>query len=172
LVAKLLGSRRQDIRLARSSQVPLQELAENNVILIGPEVVFDQKLPGIQLQPDLVQTPEGIRNLRPRPGEPVFFADKPAGTAPNDGEVYALISHAPGPLANTDIQSFTSNRTWGREGAVQAFTDLALARTLVSRLRKPSGDIPRYYQVVVKVKFMDGIPTNISYVLHRDLTPL
>jgi hypothetical protein len=172
LVGKLLGSRRQDIRLARSSQLPLQELGDNNVILIGPEVVIDPKLPGLQLRPELVQTPEGIRNLHPQSGEPAFFADKRLGSAPNDGEAYALISHAPGPLASTVIQSFTSSRTWGREGAVQAFTDVALARMLIRHLRKPSGDLPRYYQIVVRVKFSDGVPTDISYVLHRDLTPL
>jgi hypothetical protein len=172
LVGKLLGTRRQDISLARTSQVPLQELAENNVILIGPGIIFDQKLPGIQLQPALELAPEGIRNLHPRSGEPVLFADKPPSAAPNDGEVYALISHAPGPLGNTDIESFTSNRTWGRQGAMQAFTNPALARTFVNRMRKPSGEIPRYYQIVLKVKFTDGIPTDISYVLHRDLTPL
>jgi hypothetical protein len=172
LFGKLLGTRRQDISLALSSQFPLQELAENNVILIGPEVILNQRLPGIQLQPELAQVPEGIRNLQPRAGEPALFADKPPGAAPNDGEVYALISHAPGPLGSTIFQSFTSNRTWGREGAVRAFTDPAFARTLVSKLRKASGEIPRYYQVVLKVKFTDGIPTDISYVLHRDLTPL
>ena len=128
LLAKLLGTRRQDISLARSSQVPLQELAENNVILIGPEVVFNQKLPGMQFEPALEQVSGGIRNLHPRSGEPALFADKPPSTAPNDGEVYALVSHAPGPLGNTNIQSFTSNRTWGRQGAIQAFTDPALAR--------------------------------------------
>ena len=172
LVGKLLGSRRQDIRLARSSQLPLQELGDNNVILIGPEVVIDPKLPGLQLRPELVQTPEGIRNLHPQSGEPAFFADKRLGSAPNDGEAYALISHAPGPLASTVIQTFSSSRTWGREGAVQAFTDGALSRLLVLRLRKPSGDLPRYYQIVVRVKFAEGVPTDISYVLHRDLTPL
>jgi hypothetical protein len=171
LVAKLLGSRRQDIRLARSSQLPLQELGDNNVILIGPEVVIDPKLPGIQLQPALVQTPEGIRNLHPQPGELSFYADQRFGSAANDGVAYALISHAPGPLASTVIQSFSSSRTWGREGAVQAFTDASLARTLVSQLKKASGEIPRYYQLVLRVKFTDGVPTDISYVMHRDLTP-
>jgi hypothetical protein len=171
LVAKLLASRKQDIRLVRSSQLPLEEMGDNNVILIGPEIVIDPKLPGIQLKPALLQTPEGIRNLNPRPGEPAFFADKRFGAAANDGEAYALISHAPGPLANTEIETFTSSRTWGREGAVQAFTNVALARTLVSRLKKPSGRIPPYYQVLVRVKFTDGTPTDVSYVLHRDLTP-
>jgi hypothetical protein len=171
LIARLLGSRRQDIRLARSSQLPLQELGDNNVILIGPEVVIDQKLPGIQLKPELVQTPEGIRNLHPHPGEPAFFADKRFGSAPNDGEAFALISQAPGPLASTVIQSFSSSRTWGREGAVEAFTDSSLAQILAVKLRKPSGQIPRYYQIVVRVKFTDGVPTDVSYVLHRDLSP-
>lgn len=171
LVAKLLGSRRQDIRLARSSQLPLEELGDNNVILIGPEIIIDPKLPGIQLKPALLQTPEGIRNLNPRAGEPAFFADKRFGSAPNDGEAYALVSHAPGPLGSGVIQTFTSSRTWGREGAVQAFTNAALARSLVNKLRKPSGQIPRYYQILVRVKFADGIPTDVAYVLHRDLTP-
>lgn len=171
LVGKLLGARRQDISLARSSQVPLQELAENNIILIGPEVVFDQKLPGIQLQPNLEQVAGGIRNVHPRAGEPAFFADSPPGRAPNDGEVYALVSYAPGPLGNTLVQSFTSSRTWGREGAVEAFTDPGLAAMLVEKLKNRSGQIPHYYQLVLKVKFSEGIPTQISYVLHRDLTP-
>lgn len=171
LIAKLLGSRRQDIRLVRSSQLPLEELGDDNVILIGPEVVIDRKLPGIQLKPELLQTPDGIRNLHPRPGEPAFFADRRFGSAANDGEAYALVSHAPGPLANTVIQTFSSSRTWGREGAVQAFTDTALARTLAKRLRTASGQIPRFYQIVLRVKFTDGIPTDVSYVLHRDLTP-
>ena len=170
LVAKLLGSRRQDIRLVRSSQLPLQELGDSNVILIGPEVVIDPKLPGIQLRPALVQMPDGIRNLYPRPGEPAFFADKRLGSAANDGEAYALISQAPGPLGNTVIQSFSSSRTWGRQGAVQAFTDIGLAKTLVDKLTSTSNQIPRYYQIVVKVKFMDGIPTDVSYVLDRDLS--
>jgi hypothetical protein len=170
LVGKLLGSRRQDIRLVRSSQLRLDELGDNNVILIGPDVVVEPKLPGIQLQPAFVQTPDGIRNLHPKSQEPEFFTDW-KGAAVNDGEAYALISHAPGPLANTVVQSFSSSRTWGREGAVQAFTDAGLAKTLVSRMRDASGQMPRYYQIVLRVKFSDGLPTDISYVLHRDLTP-
>ena len=169
-LAKLLGSRRQDIRLVRSSQLPLQQLAEDNVILIGPEVVMDGKLRGIQMKPEFVQTPDGIRSLHPPPGESAFFSDTRFGAA-NDGEAYALISQAPGPLANTVVQTFSSSRTWGREGAVQVFTDTTLARALAKRLRNASGQIPRFYQVVLRVKFMDGVPTDVSYVLHRDLTP-
>jgi hypothetical protein len=172
LIGKLLGTRRQDVSLSRSSQVPLQGLAENNIVLIGPAAVLDKKLPGIQVRQEFALLPPGIQNLHPGPGEPTFFADKPAGAASDDGEVYALISDAPGPLGNTDLLSFISNRTWGRQGAVQSFTDPVLARIIVNKLRKPSGELPRYYQIVVKVKFTEGLPTDISYVLHRDLQPL
>jgi len=167
LLAKLLGTRKQNIALTRGSQVVLRGMADNDVILIGPEIMFEQKLSGVQLQPDFVPVPGGIRNLHPRTGEPELFADAAPGSKPDDGEVYALISSAPGPLGNTHFASFTSSRTWGRQGAVQAFTDPALARTLLERIKPPSGASPRYFQVVLKVRFRDGVPIDVVYVTHH-----
>lgn len=172
LLGKLLGTRKLDVSLVRGSEVLLRGLAENDVVLIGPEIVFDQKIAGIQLQPELTPMPNGIRNLHPRAGEPAFFADAVSNTGPENGEVYALVSRAPGPLDNTNFESFTSSRTWGRQGAVQAFTDPALAKMLLERIKTPSGEIPRYFQIVLKVKFRDTVPVNISYVMHRVLTRL
>lgn len=171
LLGKLLGTRKQDFFLVRSSQVLLRGLAENDVVLIGPEIVFDQKLVGIQLQPELMPMPNGIRNLHPRAEEPEFFADAVSNFEPDNGEVYALVSRAPGPLGN-NFESFTSARTWGRQGAIQAFTDPALARLLLQRIKTPSGEIPPYFQIVLKVKFRDTVPVNISYVMHRVITLL
>jgi hypothetical protein len=92
---------------------------------------------------------------------------------PEDGEVYALVSRAIGPLGDTNFVSFTSSRTWGRQGAIQAaFTDQALARKLLERIKAPSGEIPRYFQIVLKVRFRDTVPVNISYVMHRVMTLL
>ena len=167
LLAKLLGTRKQNIALTRGSQVVLRGMADNDVILIGPEIMFEQKLSGVQLQPDFVPAPGGVRNLHPRAGEPELFADAAPGSKPDDGEVYALISSAPGPLGNTHFASFTSSRTWGRQGAVQAFTDPALARTLLERIKTASGASPRYFQVVLKVRFRDGVPIDVVYVTHH-----
>ena len=167
LLAKLLGTRKQDIALTRASQVLLSGLADNDVILIGPEIMFEQKLSGVQLHPDLVPAPGGIRNLHPRTGEPELFADAAASSKPDDGEVYALISSAPGPLGNTHFASFTSSRTWGRQGAVEAFTDPTLAKSVLDRIKTPSGAIPRCFQVVLKVRFRDGVPVDVVYVTHR-----
>jgi hypothetical protein len=171
LLGKLLGTRKQDVSLLRSSQVLLRGLADNDVVLIGPEIVFDQKLVGIQLQPELTPTPQGIRNLHPRAGEPELFADASSSSAPENGEVYALVSRAQGPLGSTNFESFTSSRTWGRQGAIQAFTDPTLARMLFERIKTPLGDVPRCFQILLKVKFRDTVPVEISYVTHRVMVP-
>jgi hypothetical protein len=91
---------------------------------------------------------------------------------PEDGELYALVLRATGPLRDTNFVSFTSSRTWGRQGAIQAFTDRALARKVLERIKAPSGEIPRYFQIVLKVRFRDTVPVNISYVMHRVMTLL
>ena len=89
----------------------------------------------------------------------------------DDGEVYALVSHMPGPLGSGDIQTFNSNRSPGVQAAVQCFTDPAFARQLTSKLRRPDGRLPRYFQLVLKIKYQDAVPTEISYVTHREVQP-
>ncbi len=60
-------------------------------------------------------------------------------------------------------------RTFGRMGAVDAFTDPRFAAVLVSKLKGTSGKMPRYYPVLLKVKYKSGVPTETSYLLHREV---
>jgi hypothetical protein len=59
---------------------------------------------------------------------------------------------------------------------VRAFTDPTLARELVSKLKtqggetKRDGRLPRFYQVVLKVRSMDSMPIEISFLYYRDLS--
>ena len=169
LLGRLLSTRVQNMTLARSSLIYWQQLADNNVLLIGAPWFFDEHLGGMPVDPEMVQDRTGIHILHPRPGEPDILLDQlPTGVA-EDGEVYSLITHVPGPLGTTDVESITSNRTPGRVGAVEWLTDPALAQILYSRLKKPSGELPYYYQLVLKVKFKDGVPTDTDYVMHREL---
>jgi hypothetical protein len=168
LIGKLLGPRVSTMALLRASELSLQQVADNNVLFIGAPVFFDQ-LRGTPVQLDLVNLRPGIHNNRPRAGEPSLLTDQVPSGASEDGEAYVLVTHVPGPLRTTDIVSFTSNRTPGRLTAVEWFTNPTYARTLVAKMRKPSGEIPRYYQVVLKVKYKAGVPTETSYVLHHEL---
>jgi hypothetical protein len=49
-------------------------------------------------------------------------------------------------------------------------TDPTLARELVSKLKTRDGGLPRFYQMVLKVRSMDSMPIEISYMFHRDLS--
>jgi hypothetical protein len=77
----------------------------------------------------------------------------------------------PGPLGSNDIQTFNSNHSPGVQGAVQWFTDPAFARQLTSKLLKPDGHLPRYFKLVLKIKYRGAVPTGISYIMHRELQP-
>jgi hypothetical protein len=168
-IGKLLGPRVQTISLVRVSELSMQQLADNNVVFIGGAPFFVERLRGMPIQLDFDNSRPGIVNLHPRSGEPAVFADRPVPGSFEDGEVYVLITHAPGPNGTTDVESFTSTRTPARFAAVQWFTDQNYARILVSKLKKPSGELPRYYQLILKVRFKDGVPTDTSYVLHHEL---
>jgi hypothetical protein len=77
----------------------------------------------------------------------------------------------PGPAGQGDIVTFTSNSAPARLGAVQLFTTPAGAKQLVSRLKAPNGRIPAHYQVILKVKFNAGVPTETAFIKHRELGP-
>jgi hypothetical protein len=168
LLGEFLGQRKQDIQLTPSDQLSMPELAMGNVVFLGPATGNRQTraIPGDR---QIVLEPDGIRNLKPLPGEPAFLSDRaphdPQGTA----ESYALISHVPGLNGNGEILYFSGNQTPAVMGAVQAFTDPVSARSLVSKLDVPGGTLPRFYQVVLKVTSMDDMPISVSYVFHREL---
>ena len=167
-LGKLLGMRQSRLSMARLSQISWQSLSENNVLLIGTQgQAPDERLLGLPVKPELMVVPEGVRNLHPRPGEPAIFADSQPATM--DGEIYALVSVVPGPVGITRVGTFTSNRFWGNTGAIEWFTDADFAKFLVNKLKGSSESFPAYYQVVLKVKYRDGVPTDVSYITHREL---
>jgi hypothetical protein len=169
LIGKLLGPRVQALSLLRTSELSFQQLANNNVLFIGAPVFFENQLQGLPVRLELVNARPGIHILHPRSGEPAVLSDQlPTGSS-EDGEAFVLVTHVPGPAGTSEIEAFTSNRTPGRLTAVQWFTDPAHARILVDKLRTPGGLIPRYFQVLLKVKYKAGVPTETSYVLHREV---
>lgn len=177
-LGRLLAVTDARVSLGRSNRLSWQQMADNNVVLIGAARVFASQLRGLPTDLPVLLDEQGVRNLRPQPGQPSTLpdnfpstAEEPASGQPEDGAVYAVVTHAPGPLGTGYVRSFNSNRSPGTWGAVQAFTTPSWARSLVAALRRPTGQMPKYYQVVLNVKYKDAVPTEISYVLHRDLHP-
>ena len=163
LLGQFLASRKPNIMLTRSDLVSMPEVTMDNVIFLGSST-GNRQIQALSAGQPIVLEPAGIRNLNPRPGEPAFIAD----SSDND-EAHALISLMPGIYGHGEQLYFSGNQIASVMAAVQAFTDPTLARKLVLKLATPAG-FPRYYQVVLKVKSMDNMPIEISYMFHRDVT--
>jgi len=171
MIAKLLGPREQNLSVVKTSDMPLQQLADNNVLFVGVEnLFFNEQTQAMPVELQLRPVREGIRNVHPGPKEPAEFIDQYSTAPTEEGIAYALVTHLPGPLRDSDVESFTSSRSAGYVGAVKFFTDPASVHSIVRTLKQLSGGrMPRYYQVLLKVKFEKEMPTEITYVLAREL---
>jgi hypothetical protein len=170
LLGQRLGARQPGMSIVRSSQLQWQQLADANVLFLGPPRFFGDKLASLPVTLEITEAADGFQIVHPQAGEPSFFKFRdPPGFFNEDGEACVLITHAPGPVGNTDVMTFAGNSTFGRVGAIDAFTDAAFAKTLVAKMRAPSGRLPRYFQVLLRVKYKGGVPTETSYLLFREL---
>jgi len=167
LLGQFLGPRK-DIQVTPSDQLSMPDIAMGNVVFLGPQA-GNRQTRAIPTDQQLLLEAGGIRNLSPRPGEPVFLSDRSPHDPQDTAESYALISHVPGLYGNGEILYFSGNEIPAVMGAVQAFTDPAFARMLVSKMKEPGGGLPQFYQVVLKVRSMDDMPVEKSYVFHREL---
>ena len=168
LLAKLLSTRKRDVLLTRSSILSWQQIEDDDVVFVGPPK-FNLQLQAAALAQDIVIEPEGIRNQKPQPGEPVFLQDRLVPEKPSEGETHALISRTPGLSGVGELLVIAGNASSDTLAAAEWLTQPLRARELVRHLRTPSGEIPRYFQAVVKVAFKQGVPVQSSYVFHHVL---
>jgi hypothetical protein len=168
LVGELLSPRSSKISFTRSDLLSFQEMSDSNVIFIGPPK-FNAQLSAIPIKPAMVMERSGVRLLEPGRSEQAMYTDHFIPGADFDGESYALISRTPGLSGNGEVLLLGGNGTPDTLGAAQWVTQPNRARQLCSHLRLPSGQLPRYFQVLVRVRFKNGVPVDSSYVLHRAL---
>jgi hypothetical protein len=173
LLGKLLGTRIPDLQFATSTALTWNEIGANNLIFVGPPK-FNEQIKDLPIEQDLVMESdkvEGVRNLRPRPGEPAFFGNGVMDAQNQTGETYALISRLPGLHGRKEIMVLAGAWMPGTLAACQYVTMEGHAKELLSKIRLPSGKLPPYYQVLIRCKFERWTPVQISYVLHHVLFP-
>jgi hypothetical protein len=170
LIAKRLAARRPDITLTRSSIVSWQQIADDNLVFVGPPK-FSPQLRAAELTYDIVVEADGIRNRKPHAGEPEFLPDRIVSmpSRPSEGETHAVISRIPGLSGVGDIMILGGNASPDTLAAAEWLTQPWRAAELVQHLRSTPGGMPRYFQVVVKVVFKQGVPVQSSYVFHHAL---
>jgi hypothetical protein len=173
LLGQFLGQHKRDVFPISGDSLSVGQITMGDVIFVGPVAgnPHIKAIPPVNVA--FILTAEGVKNVNPATGEPVFLADGLVSgreSSQGMGEGYALISCLPGLYGNGTILYFEGNQIATVTGAVQEMTDPDLATQLVARLKGADGTLPRYYQAVLKVKAMDGEPMDISYVSHRELT--
>jgi hypothetical protein len=177
LLGQFLGARQKSLVVTRANLLSLPELMEENVVFLGP-LTGDREIRALRVDQEILLEPDGIRNLHPRSGEPAFVPEGPgsqnaSGTkmgGEDSLDTYSLISRVPGIRGKGEILSLSGNQISSVMAGAQALTDPSVAKMLVAKMRKPDGSIPRYFQVVLRVRSMDGVPTEITYMFHRELT--
>ena len=168
LLSKLLASRKHEVLQTRSSILSWQQIMDDDVVFVGPPK-FNPQLQNAALTQDLVIEPEGIRNRKPQSGEPSFLTDHMVPGKPSEGETHALISLMPGPSGTGQLLTIAGNGSPDTLAAAEWLTQPWRAKELVNHLRGRSAETPRYFQVVLKVSFKQGIPVESSYVFHHIL---
>lgn len=166
LVGKLLGARESNIEFTRSNLLSFQQMSDSNLVFIGPPK-FNSQLSAIPIKPAMLMEANGVRLLNPARGEQEMYTDSFAPGAEFNGATYALISRTPGLSGNGTVLILAGNGTPDTLAAAQWVTQPKRAGELCSRLRLPSGQLPRYFQALLKVQFRNGVPVDSAYVLHR-----
>jgi hypothetical protein len=172
LLGQFLADRKQNVYVTGSDEISMPDIMMGNLVLLGP-ARSSRQLQALPAKEELVVEATGIRNLHPAAGEPEFFPNPPPRSAQSTvDESYALISRAPGVNGKGDVLSLSGNHPSSVTAGVEALTDPTLARTVVMRTRKPDGKLPRYYQILLKVRSMDETPIEITYVFHKEIAVL
>jgi hypothetical protein len=169
MLGQFLAPRRRDVSVIRVDQLTWQQFADNDVVFLAPRDRVAEKEGSLPVHLAFIADKSGIRNLKPLRGEPPIYND-PQAHQEGSGETFELVSLMPGPLGRTTVASFTGGGAWGVSGAIQSLTDPAFARVVVRELKGSSGRMPASYQVVIRIGYRDGTPTEASYVTHRVLT--
>jgi hypothetical protein len=175
-LGRIFAGRTLNISMTKSPELTWQHLADNNVVMIGGPRFFAPLLKGLPSDLNYSLEDDGIRVLHPKAGEPERMLDHYLTIAGNEtrpgresGEMYALVSHLPGPLGRSDILSFISNYNPGTQAAVAWLTSPDLVRTLAAKIQKPNGRLPRFYQLILKVRFQQAVPTDVALVAHAEV---
>lgn len=168
-LGEFLGKLKTSVQVLESNQIEAPEVAMGNVVYLGRMDGDNRQMQAMVEGRPFVLDAQGIHNTQPQSGEPALFADRLPADPTDTEESFALVSRVPGLYGNGEVLYLSGNRVGAITGGVQAFTDPKFAATLVSEMKDASGKLPQYYQVVLKVRSMDGMPIETRYVLHRVL---
>lgn len=162
-LALVLGPRRPDMSMKRSTVLSWEDVRSANLIFLGPPK-FNRQLSDLPVPADFVVENGGVTNRRPRPGEAAVYRRTSPANVEDIPEDYALITRIRAANGWGEVLVLESSSTEGTWAAADYVTDAAT----VNRLNKLA-DSARAYQVLIKAKFRHQVPVGTEYVTHHVL---
>jgi hypothetical protein len=110
----------------------------------------------------------GIQVLKPSKGEQALY--EPTLNEKDETVAdYAVVARLPGIGGNGYITILGAESTAGNWAAAEAMTDPHMAQDLVAKMTDAQGNLPEYFELIVRAEFQALVPVRISYVTHKVL---
>jgi hypothetical protein len=159
----------KDAMLKQSRTVSAEDLKNHNVILLGSVWVNEWSGKNLIKEDFGSGASATIVNYDPQPGEEREYGAKFDEETGRLIEDYGLITIKPNISEKNTIMVLAGTHSEGTEAAAEYLTSedhLGRLNQQLLSLKRPS---PRYFQVLLKVKVDNGIPTIISIVTVHEL---
>jgi hypothetical protein len=168
LLSQLMTSQKVQPLVKRSTILSWEDIARSHLIFIGTGK--NAKIRHILEHGDFQWDLNKITNLKPQAGEPREFPSVFDSRSGEYREQYALISMLPGFDSSTRILILGGGISEGDWGAVEYVTLPDHVSELVRQLKTSAGDLPKAFQVVVRITYESRVPVTINYVTHHVLS--
>ncbi len=168
LLARLLGVRKSQLRLKRSNVLDWEDIKNNHVIFLGNQK-SQPHLRDILAERDFRVEGNGIRNLRPQPGDAPYYETRLEQVGRSVEEEFGLVRRLPGASGRREVFGLSTYSTEGVWALAEYLTDGQSIRELVRNLRGTSGQMPQAWEAILRIRYKAQVPVQIRYVTHHVL---
>lgn len=171
LLARMFGSWNTNVDIRRTTSLTWDEMSAHNLVFLGP-VRFTPQLRKMPVEPTFVVEQTGIRDLHAKPGERAMYQKVYEGDADDQelAEDYAVVARLPG-IHGNHLYLLTASSSAGSWAAAKFVTQPNELQQLIRHAAGNSGELPPYFEAVIRAKVRDLVPVELSYVTHRSLQP-
>ena len=166
-ISRVFAGAHRAIALSRANVLSWNEVRNENVIFLGaPKSNPHLAVLTANLQLTVDHDRQTVINAHPQPGESSTYV-RADNAELNAAEDYVLVDMLPGIDSSGRILILEGGSTSSNWAAADYLTHAATASELVSRIKLPDGSLPRFFQVLLHVKYQALVPTRTEFVTFR-----
>lgn len=167
LLGRLFQPARKPVAICRSNTLSWEELRSQDVVLLGSSKA-NPHMRDMPMMENYRLVRGGIEALKPAKGEPCAYHPTLNEKEETVAD-YAVVARLPGIGGNGYITILGAESTAGNWAAAEAMTDPRMAQQLVAKMADAQGNLPEFFELIVRAEFQALVPVKIDYVTHKVL---